>query len=110
MPTGDDDSALRAGRANSIRPARFRAQRASQPLAACAFGVARAGGGFATVVVTRPDGLTRAIYFRLGRAIGADTSQADGYPAFAAVRDGESCRIRVGAERYEIPRSVVLGP
>ena len=40
----------------------------------------------------------------------SDTSQADGYPAFAAVRDGESCRIRVGAERYEIPRSVVLGP
>jgi len=111
VPTGDDDSALRAGQGQFDSTGTVPcAQRASQPLAACAFGVARAGGGFATVVVTRPDGLTRAIYFRLGRAIGADTSQADGYPAFAAVRDGESCRIRVGAERYEIPRSVVLGP
>ncbi len=31
-------------------------------------------------------------------------------PAFAAVRDGETYRIRVGTERYEIPRAVVLGP
>jgi butyrate kinase len=78
------------------------------PATACEFGVARAGGGYATVVVTRPGGGTRAIFFRMGRPIGTDTSEAD--PGeFSAVREGDLSHVRVGQERYEIPDAVVLG-
>jgi len=75
----------------------------------CEFGVARAGGGYATVVVKKPDGTSRAIYFRMGKPIGANTGQADGYPEFRATRERDLNLIRVGDERYEIPDAVVLG-
>jgi hypothetical protein len=75
----------------------------------CEFGVARAGGGYATVVIKKPDGRTRAIFFRMGRPIGADTSQADGYPGFRATKESDLHLIRIGNERYEIPDSVILG-
>ena len=71
--------------------------------------VTRAGGGYATVVVTKPDGRTRALFFRMGRPIGADTSEADGAGAFDADKEVDLHRIRVGNERYEIPDAVVLG-
>jgi hypothetical protein len=64
--------------------------------------------GYATVVVTKPDGRTRAIFSRMGRPIGADTSQAD--PGkFSAAREGDLHLIRIGGERYEIPDAAVLG-
>ena len=78
-------------------------------MAACVFGVARAGGGYATVVITRPDGRTRAIFFRMGIPVGADTSQADGYPEFSATKENDLHLIRIGSERYEIPDAAVLG-
>jgi len=37
-----------------------------QPVSQCEFGVARAGGGYATVVIKKPDGRTRTIFFRMG--------------------------------------------
>jgi heat shock protein HslJ len=108
--TGSDDSALRAGQGKfdakgSIPCAQVR----GQPMAACEFGVARAGGGYATVVVKRPDGGTRAIFFRMGIPVGADTSQAEGHGEFRATKEGDLHMIRVGDERYEIPDAVVLG-
>jgi heat shock protein HslJ len=107
---GPDDSALRAGQgrfdATGPLPCAFAA---GQPMGQCEFGVARAGGGYATVVIKKPDGRTRAIYFRMGRAIGADTSEADGYKPFRATREGDLMLIRVGDERYEIPDAVVFG-
>jgi len=107
---GPDDSALRAGQgefdATGTLPC---AQTLGQPMAQCDFGVARAGGGYATVVITRPDGRTRVLFFRMNRAIGADTSQADTYPEFSATREGDLHLIRVGGERYEVPDAVVLG-
>lgn len=110
VATGPDDSALRAGQgdfdATGTIPC---AQALGQPMTECAFGVARAGGGYATVVVTRPDGTTRALFFRMNRAIGADTSEADGYHGFSATREGDLHLIRVGPERYEIPDAVTLG-
>ena len=45
----------------------------------------------------------------MGRAIGADTSEADGAKPFRATREGDLSMIRVGDERYEIPDAVVLG-
>jgi len=106
---GPDDSAFRAGQgqfdASGYVPC---AQYRGQPMTQCAFAVARAGGGYATVVITRPDGRTRAIYFRMGVPISADTSQAD-WGEFSATREADLNIIRVGDERYEIPDAVVLG-
>jgi hypothetical protein len=85
------------------------AQHSGQPMGQCEFGVAREGGGNATVVVTRPDGRTRAIFFVNGRASSADSSQADGYGEFSARRESDLNLIRVGDERYEIPDAVVQG-
>ena len=52
---------------------------------------------------------TREIFFRMGEPIGADTSQADGYPEFGATKENDLDLIHVGNERYEIPDAVVLG-
>lgn len=108
--TGPDDSALRAGEGKFDATGPLPCARyAGQPMGQCEFGVARAGGGYATVVVTHPDGFVRAIYFRMGRAIGADTSQADGYPEFSAAKENDLHLIRIGNERYEIADAVILG-
>ncbi len=85
------------------------AQVAGQPMGHCDFGVAREGGGGATVVVTRPDGRTRALFFENGAFLSADTSQADGYPAYSATKEADLFQVKVGDERYEIPEAVILG-
>lgn len=110
VATGSDDSALRAGQKDFDATGEIPcAQTSGQPMTRCAFGVSRAGGGDATVMITRPDGRTRAIFFRRGRPVGADTSQADGYPEFRADKEADLNLIRVGDERYEIPDAVALG-
>ncbi len=110
VATGPDDSALRAGERRFDATGEIPcAERAGQPTRSCPFGVARAGGGYATVVVTRSDGRTRAIFFRMGRPIGTDTSEADGRGPFRATKEADLHRIEVGEERYEIPDAVVLG-
>ena len=110
VANGPDDSALRAGQgqfdATGSLPC---AQAPGQPMTYCRFGVARAGGGYATVVIDRLDGGKRAIFFRLGVPIGADTSEADSYPEFRTTREADLHLIRVGSERYEIPDAVILG-
>jgi hypothetical protein len=107
---GPDDSALRAGQGDFDATGQVPcAQFAGQPMTPCDFGVARAGGGYATVVVTRPDGSKRAIFFRMGRPLGADTSEADGYHEFRADKESDLHLIRVGPERYEIPDAVIFG-
>jgi len=108
--TGPDDSALRAGQGifdatGTIPCAQYR----GQPMTQCEFGVARAGGGYATVVVKKPDTVRRAIFFRMGKPTSADTSQADGYPDFSATKESDLNIIRIGNERYEIPDAVILG-
>jgi heat shock protein HslJ len=109
VATGPDDSALRAGQGRFDATGQIPcAQYLGQPMTPCEFGVARAGGGYATVVIKRPDGRSRAIFFRMGQPIGADTSEAD--PGeFSATREGDLNLIRVGHERYEIPDAVPLG-
>jgi hypothetical protein len=107
---GPDDSALRAGQGDFDATGQIPcAQSAGQPMTQCDFGVARAGGGYATVVVTRPEGSKRAIFFRMGHPLGADTSEADGYHDFRAHKESDLHRIEVGPERYEIPDAVILG-
>jgi len=107
---GPDDSALRAGQGDFDARGQIPcAQYAGQPMSQCDFGVARAGGGYATVVVTHPDGRKRAIFFRMGVPMGADTSEADGYHELRATKESDLHLIRVGPERYEIPDAVPLG-
>lgn len=79
------------------------------PMSHCGFGVARDAGGSATVVVTRPDGLTRALFFTDGRFVSVDTSEADGGHETSAAREGDLTLIRVNDERYEVPDAVVFG-
>jgi hypothetical protein len=45
----------------------------------------------------------------MGKPIGADTSQADGYPEFRATKESDLHLIRVGDERYEIADAIVFG-
>jgi hypothetical protein len=62
---GPDDSALRAGQGDFDATGPIPcAQFSGHPMGQCDFNVARAGGGYATVVVTRTDGTKRAIFFR----------------------------------------------
>lgn len=84
------------------------AMRAGDPSGSCPFGVVREGGGSGMVVVTKPDGRTRAIFFENGEAIGADVSEADPGEFFSA-RDADTTIVRIGDERYEIPDAVLTG-
>ena len=107
---GPDDSALRAGQGSFDATGNIPcAHSAGQPMTLCEFGVARAGGGYATVVIKRQTGQSRAIYFRMGKPIGADTSQADGYPVLRISKENDLLMIRIGNERYEIPDAVIFG-
>lgn len=112
VATGPDDSAIRAGRGAYDATGQLPCAGAEgQPTRPCDFGVARAGGGFATVVVTLPDGTTRPIWFANGRAIGAGSSQADGSAGwdFSATRQGDLTLVSFGPQRFEIPDAVILG-
>ena len=84
------------------------AMRREGPTGFCPFGVTREGSGNGTVIVTKPDGRSRAIFFKNGKAIGADVSAAD--PGkFRASRTGDLTIVRIGDERYEIPDAVIFG-
>ncbi len=110
VPTGPDDSALRAGRGEFDATGKLPcAQVQGQPMVQCEFGVARAGAGYATVVVTKPNGMTRALYFVRGELLGADTSQADGYSEVSSQKENDLHLIAVGDERYEVSDAVVFG-
>lgn len=85
------------------------AQHKGQPMGQCQYKVARGSNGSATVVVTRPDGRTRAIFFENGKAVSADLSQADGNMTFRARKSSDLFMIQAGDERYEIPEAVITG-
>jgi hypothetical protein len=85
----------------------------SEPKLRCKAGVKRKWGedGTTIVVVTRPDGRTRSLYFRETEATGADSAEADGSAAYAfkAIRSGDETRISFGPERYVVPDAFVVG-
>jgi len=106
--TGEDDSAFRAGQGSFDATGTIPCATAAARPAQCPFGVARSDGGDGTVIVTRPDGRPRAIFFSLGRAIGADTSEADPGDV-SATRTGDTTTVTVGTEIYEIQDAVLFG-
>ena len=85
------------------------AQAPAQPMGQCDWGVARAGGGTAAVMVKLPDGRKRFLFFEKGKATGADLSQADGDMTFRATKEGDLFKIQAGKERYEFPEAVITG-
>jgi hypothetical protein len=85
------------------------AMRPGQSMQSCQAAVARDPGGTATMVITRPDGRKRFIFFQKGKAIGADLSQADGSQHFHATRKDDMYLIEAGHERYEIIEALVFG-
>lgn len=110
VATGTDDSALRAGQSKFDATGTLPCSFSKDPvIKECEFGVARAGGGYATVVVIKADGRKRAVYFRMGKAIGADISQAEGYPKFRSSKESDWHLIHVGHEFYKIPDAVISG-
>ncbi|MGH7891070.1 MAG: hypothetical protein ACREN0_02220, partial [Thermodesulfobacteriota bacterium] len=81
----DEDSAVRAGQGKFDATGKIPcAQSKGQPMSQCPYGVARDGGGTATVAVTLPDGRKRFIFFEKGKAVSADLSQADGDMTFSS--------------------------
>lgn len=79
-----------------------------QPDGSCKFGVIRQGYGSGSVIITKPDGRTRTIFFKNGKATGYDQSQADS-GKFSATKQSDNFIIHIGAERYEIPDAVIFG-
>lgn len=79
----------------------------------CEAGVVRQWGeeGRTLVEVKKPDGRTRAIFFRNLEAYGADSAQADGSAGwdFAVTRDGDRSIISYGPERYVIVDALIEG-
>ena len=111
IAVGPDNSAMRAAEGKFDATGEVPcAEAKGQPMASCKFSVARSGGGYATVVIHRLTATKmRSIYFRMGKPIGADGSQAEGFGAFSAKKEADLNFISVGDERYEIPDAVVLG-
>ena len=66
------------------------------------------GTGIVTVTVTKPDGLTRSIFFERGNAIGYDVNEADP-GAFSATRRDDFTLVWIGSESYRIPDTVLTG-
>lgn len=110
VPMGMDDSPLRARQgdfdATGDMPC---AQIRGQPMGTCAFGVARSGGGDATVAVRFSNGFTRLLFFRHGEFISGDaTMSGTGRDTDWRVEDGRHV-IRVDDQRYELPDTSIFG-
>jgi heat shock protein HslJ len=106
---GADDSPLRAGQGDFDARGSVQCEVDGGEAEWCEFSVARAGGGYATVVIERPDGGRRAIFFTMGTPVGADLAQADGDMRFSVERVGDDHLVRTGRVVYRIPDAVVLG-
>ncbi|MGF1502096.1 MAG: hypothetical protein ACFBSD_09775 [Paracoccaceae bacterium] len=110
--TGEDDSAARAGRGefDATAPATACAIGGGTLETVCSLGVARGGGGDATVVIAFPDGVRRALFFQRGEFVGVDASEAGGGFDTDWSKDADGTyRIRVDDERYAFPEAVVFG-
>lgn len=107
---GEDDSALRAGEGDFDARAQVRCRESATAAANyCDAAVSRSGGGYATLIVTRPSGSERVFYFRMGRLIGVNVSEAD-YPGeLKQHRVDDAYEVKLGAERYTLPDALIIG-
>ena len=83
------------------------------PTQSCRAGVKRQWGedGTTLVEITKPDGFTRAIFFRGTTPYGADSAEADGSAGwdFDVTRRDDQSVIRFGPETYVIVDAFVVG-
>ena len=84
------------------------------PTQSCNAGVKRNWGeepGEHLVEVQKPDGRTRAIFFRGTEPYGADSAEADGSAGwdFATSRDGDRVTISYGPETYVVVDAMITG-
>ena len=125
IPTGDANAGMPAGDGDSRGDAKVEGTdynaTAELPCAVdggdtklrCKAGVKRNWGddGTTIVTVTRPDGGSRSLFFKDGKALSADGAEADGSAAYAfkAERVGDESLISFGPERYVVPDVFVTG-
>jgi hypothetical protein len=76
----------------------------AEPTERCLFGVIRQGPGNAGVWIAIGDGAERYFLFESGMPVSSNTADELSFDKI-----GDLYRIRVGAERYEIPEAVVYG-
>ncbi len=110
VPMGPDDTAERArlgkfDATGSLQCAQIR----GQELATCRFGVARSGGGDATVVVTFSNGFKRTLSFSHGQFIRADTTMSGTGFDTDWRRDGPRHIIRVDDQRFDALHVAIFG-
>ena len=110
VPTGPDTSKRRARKrdfdADGAAPC---AQEQGQAMGTCPVAVARGGGGDATVVATFPNGFKRSLYFKNGVFVRASSTMSGvGTDIDWQVQNG-TYHLRVDDQRFELPRSFVLG-
>lgn len=74
------------------------------PMRPCPFGLVRDGPGNAGVWIALGEGRERAILFAGGVPVSADAPEPMSFE-----KTGDLFRVRVGAERYDIPEAVVFG-
>jgi len=109
-PSDREHSSARAGRGEFDARGPVRCAERNGPWTECQAAVARDGGGSATVVVTRPDGRKRFIFFEKGEVLGADVSQADDpNQHFRARKEDDVYLIEAGHERYEMVEALIYG-
>lgn len=125
IPTGDANAGLAAGDGDGQGDAKVEGTdynaTAELPCAVdggdtklrCKAGVKRNWGedGTTIVTVTRPDGSSRSLFFKDGKALSADGAEADGSAAYAfkVERVGDESLISFGPERYVVPDVFVTG-
>ncbi|MGF1551870.1 MAG: hypothetical protein ACFBWO_05115 [Paracoccaceae bacterium] len=110
VPMGPDDSARRArGRDFDARGEVRCAQEVGEALGPCAAGVARGGGGDASVVVRFPSGFARTLFFVHGAFVSGDATMSGvGTDTDWRVEDGAHV-VRVDDQRFVLPGAFVFG-
>ena len=110
VPMGPDDSARRARKGDFDARGVIRcAQERGQELGDCEMGVARSGGGDATVVLRFPNGFARLLYFTNGAFVSANATMSGVGTDTDQRRQDERHLIRVDDQRYELPDEILFG-
>ena len=109
VPIGPDDSRRRVRKHDFDERGEIRcAQERGQALSTCTVGVARGGGGDATVVVTFPNGFARTLYFVHGEFTSANATMSGVGTDTDWQIDGGLHMIRVDDQRYELPQALII--
>ncbi|MEM7635930.1 MAG: hypothetical protein AAF299_15300 [Pseudomonadota bacterium] len=109
MPMGVDDSRRRARVRDFDSKGKVAcAQEHGQAMGTCLAGVARSGGGDATVVVTFPNGFARNLYFVHGEFVRASATMSGVGTDMDWRLQNRRYFIRVDDQRYELPTTLIF--